>query len=56
VIAIVDNSAEATFKEYREDGHDRYLKPLNPQYPTIKIDDDTVLIGTIIGSFSSEQH
>ena len=56
VIAIVDNSAQATFKEYREDGHDRYLKPLNPQYPTIKIDDDTVLIGTIIGSFSSEQH
>jgi len=54
VIAIVDNSAQATFKEYREDGHDRYLKPLNPQYPTIKIDDDSVLIGTIIGSFSSE--
>ena len=31
-----------------------YLKPLNPQYPTLLVDQDTVIVGSIIGSFQPE--
>ena len=54
VIAQVGNAAQATFKEYREDGGNRYLMPINPQYPTIMVNADTVLIGAVIGSFMAE--
>ena len=54
VIAQVGNAAQVTFKEYREDGGNSYLIPINSQYPTTTVDDDTVLIGTIIGSFMAE--
>jgi len=54
VIAQVGNAAQVTFKEYREDGGNSYLIPINCQYPTTTVDDDTVLIGTIIGSFMAE--
>jgi SOS-response transcriptional repressor LexA len=54
VIALVGNTAQATFKEYREDGGNSYLIPINPQYPTTTVDDDTLLIGTVIGSFMAE--
>ena len=54
VIAQVGNAAQVTFKEYREDGGNSYLIPINSQYPTTTVDDDTVLIGTIIGSFIAE--
>jgi SOS-response transcriptional repressor LexA len=54
VIAQVGNAAQVTFKEYREDGGNIYLIPINSQYPTTTVDDDTVLIGTIIGSFMAE--
>ena len=54
VIAQVGNAAQVTFKEYRKDGGNSYLIPINSQYPTTTVDDDTVLIGTIIGSFMAE--
>src|SRR5512137_2030062 len=54
VIAKLPNSNEATFKEYREDGGKRYLKPLNPQYQTQEIHDDTILCGVVIGQFKAE--
>ena len=54
VIAQVGNAAQTTFKEYSEDGGNRYLMPINPQYPTIMVNADTVLIGAVIGSFMAE--
>src|SRR3990167_11168103 len=39
VIAILPDAKEVTFKQYVYDAGIRYLKPLNPQYPTIQIDD-----------------
>ncbi len=54
VIAQVGNAAQVTFKEYRKDGGNSYLIPINPQYPTTTVNDDTVLIGAVIGSFMAE--
>jgi len=55
VIAKLPGINEATFKEYREDGGKRYLKPLNPQYPMVEIFDNTLLCGVIIGKYISEK-
>ena len=38
VVHLIDTK-EVTFKQYVVDGGVRYLKPLNPQYPTIPITD-----------------
>jgi SOS-response transcriptional repressor LexA len=48
------DSTEATFKEYYEDDGKKYLKPINPQYPTSEMDDDSIIIGVVIGSFVAE--
>lgn len=54
VIAKLPNSNEATFKEYREEDGKRYLKPLNPQYPTQEITQETHICGVVIGQFMAE--
>lgn len=54
VVAKKHNSTEATFKELIKDGGESYLKPINPQYPTNKVDNDTIIIGVVIGSFVAE--
>jgi SOS-response transcriptional repressor LexA len=54
VLAKRDNSTEATFKEYIKDDGVSYLKPLNPQYPTILMESDAEIIGVVIGSYSAE--
>lgn len=41
-------SGEQTFKQYVEDAGHKYLKPLNPNYRTIEIDDNCHFIGRII--------
>ena len=48
------DSTEATFKEYFEDDGKKYLKPINPQYPTVEINNETIIIGVVIGSFVAE--
>jgi len=48
------DSTEATFKEYYEDDGKKYLKPINPQYPTSEMDGDIIIIGVVIGSFVAE--
>jgi SOS-response transcriptional repressor LexA len=50
VIAHLTGTQEVTFKQYVFDAGIRYLKPLNPQYPTIKIDDQIHLLAAL--SFS----
>jgi SOS-response transcriptional repressor LexA len=52
VIAQLPKTKEAIFKQYVVDGGKRYLKPLNPQYPLIEIDDKTHLFGVIIQSLT----
>ena len=54
VIAKKSKTKEATFKQYIIDGGESYLKPLNPQYPTSEMNEDTVIIGVVIGSFMAE--
>jgi len=45
VIARLDDSAEATIKKLVIDGNQRFLKPLNPQYPVIQINGNCTIIG-----------
>jgi len=40
---------EATFKMYTEDGGKRLLKPLNPQYPVVEMNEDFHICGVVIG-------
>ena len=48
VIARLENSASATIKQLVVDGNQRYLKPLNPAYPTVSIDRNCQIIGRVI--------
>jgi SOS-response transcriptional repressor LexA len=54
VIAKLPNTNEATFKEYRFDSGKHFLKPLNPQYQTIEINEETQFCGVVIGQFIPE--
>ena len=45
VIARVGN--ETTFKELVEDAGQWYLKPLNPMYPMIKVDETVHICGVV---------
>ena len=44
-----------TFKQYMEDGVDKYLKPLNSQYPAIKIKKSIQILGVVRGSISYQK-
>jgi len=46
VVVRFDDVGEATFKQLVEDAGRRFLKPLNPRYPMIPIDDNATLCGT----------
>ncbi|MFK3943940.1 LexA family protein [Pseudomonas monteilii] len=48
VIAKLADSNEATFKKLVEDGGRRYLKPLNPAYPTEVCSGDCRVIGVVV--------
>lgn len=49
VIAKDVQTQKAVFKQLTTDGSRWYLKPLNPQYPTIEIDDPALrIIGRVI--------
>ncbi|AAO56899.1 LexA family protein [Pseudomonas syringae group genomosp. 3] len=54
VIARLDRTNEATFKVFVEDAGQQFLKPINPQYPIIKITEETHICGKVIGSFIPE--
>lgn len=45
---VILESGEQTFKQYVEDAGHKYLRPLNPNYRTIEIDDKCRFIGRII--------
>ena len=54
VLARRVGTGEATFKELAEDAGQRYLKPLNPQYPTIPLTDEWEIAGAIVAIHRSE--
>lgn len=54
VIAKDPETGEVTFKVYVEDSGRRFLKPINPAYPSIPITGDISICGVIIGSFMPE--
>lgn len=47
VVARLDDSKEATVKQLVMDGEQRFLKPLNPQYPAIPINGNCTIIGVV---------
>lgn len=47
VVARLEKSKEATFKELVLDGDRAYLKPLNPRYPILELDTETRIIGVV---------
>lgn len=47
VVARLDDSMEATFKQLVIDGDRRYLKPLNPRYPIMPIDGELTICGVV---------
>lgn len=48
VIARLEDSMEATIKKLVIDGHQKFLKPLNPQYPIIQINGNCSICGVAI--------
>lgn len=48
VVAKLIDSNEATFKQFIRDSGEFYLKPLNPAFPTIPMDDTWVVVGTVV--------
>lgn len=49
VIARQSGTNETTFKQLIYDGNQRYLKPINSQYPIIQIDQPIDICGVVIG-------
>ena len=47
VVARLEHSNEATLKQLVFDGGKKFLKPLNPQYPAVPIDDNCTIIGVV---------
>lgn len=48
VIARLKESGEATLKQYVEDAGQRFLKPLNPRYPMIPINENCEIVGVVV--------
>lgn len=53
-VVRLEDSEEATFKIYVEDTGRRYLKPLNPQYPTLPITRDATICGVVVQTVIDE--
>jgi SOS-response transcriptional repressor LexA len=50
VVARLDSSNEATFKQLDIESRRRYLRPLNPQFSAIEITEETRIVGAVIGA------
>lgn len=48
VVAQLEGSDDATFKQLILDAPNTYLKPLNPQYPVLTVDREMRIIGTVV--------
>ncbi len=47
-VVILTDTGDKTFKQYVEDAGNKYLRPLNPNYRTIEINDNCHFIGRVI--------
>ncbi|KWS96623.1 MULTISPECIES: LexA family protein [Pseudomonas syringae group] len=48
VVAKITDTNEATFKQFYKDSGRSYLRPLNPVFSTIEIDEDWQIIGRVV--------
>lgn len=48
VVALQQGSCDAIFKQYIKDGSSRFLRPLNPQYPLIQLDESIEICGVVV--------
>lgn len=54
VIAVNLKTLDSVFREYVIEGSVSYLKPLNTQYSTKECDENTQIIGVVVGSYMAE--
>lgn len=47
VVAMLEGSSEATIKEFIQDGPIKFLKPLNPAYPSMQINGNCRVVGIV---------
>ena len=54
VIVRLEDSKQATFKQLIVEGRTRYLKPLNPRYPIMKVDRKATFCGVVVQTIIDE--
>lgn len=47
VVAMLEGSSEATIKEFIQDGPVKFLKPLNPAYPSMQVNGNCRIVGVV---------
>ena len=47
VVAMLEGSSEATIKEFIQDGPVKFLKPLNPAYPSMQVTGNCRIVGVV---------
>jgi SOS-response transcriptional repressor LexA len=47
VVVRMDDAVEATFKQLVIDGVEKYLKPLNPRYPIMRVNGRATICGVV---------
>lgn len=50
IVARLKETGEGTFRQLRVDAGDRFLRPLNPSYPTQLLDDRWEVAGTVVAA------
>ncbi|MCY1285236.1 hypothetical protein D9M70_341640 [compost metagenome] len=50
VIARLKDTGETAFRQLRRDAGLEFLRPLNPAYPTIQLDDRWEIVSTVVGA------
>lgn len=48
IVVRLDGTSEHTFKQLVIDGPHRFLKPINPRYPIIPLDEHAVICGVVV--------
>lgn len=48
VVAKLIDTQEATFKQFIWDAGKAFLKPLNPAFPTVEVDDTWQIVGKVV--------
>lgn len=55
VVAKHIDTGDVTFKELAQDAGVAYLKPLNPQYPALRMDSEWQVVGVVVSSIHVEK-